>query len=694
MSGRAKLSTFPIKLDGHQLDVIADPSKAGLPDEPGYNGEWAALTVGSDVQNGDVPVFLRHFTGGHGAIERRDESDDDRCAWAEDGFTHLAQGFMPSGRRVAVGQDLGLSKTDRAVVDSRLFNGHLWCITTAGTVIRFPNADPTQTPVHDPALNAFGSATASLRASYVCKAIEVFAKADGTAALYVSAYDGTNTRLYQYTVAAGWTESAVLGFRLDRLCVTWWEDSTGAGAARLVGQVDDITIRHIIAGSDPMTAANWVTPITMGNPGYPIQRLVAAPRAVFVRKTDGIWSFNGIRSFNLTSGWSNEASLTGSGPSIIWNDKVVSARGFGMDMYDANVQERQQRRNGECGPSYGIQDGSPIYGQVSALCTQNGPLYMALWNSDNLTSYVGRAYDRLLGNENGPAFGASEGIPNPLRHYWSEQTIKPTSGTGQQITHMTAVAPTVAGSTSIAARTVYLWMFTIDTPTNLGFHFNCYYAPLPTGSGPISMQASGNTGFTFNPTATLFMTAQNWNDRTAIKHILLYELATQGVSATKNVEIQARPDGDPTTILDLTTWKSEAVVTQDNAELVPNVATTGHLIGFKAILTTPPPYTSAPILRELSPRAKVARQVLDTRTLYIVLERDHRLSGGAIELRGPDTVYDAVSALQIAGPSPYYDEEGRVYSAVMDQGIHYTRARILGRGWRTVVRVILRLIAA
>jgi hypothetical protein len=187
VSGRGKLATWPVQLNGHKLEIIADPAKVEDGTLPGYSGAWTGQTVGEAIVNGDVPIYLRQFGGGHGALERRDESDDGRYGWAEDGFTHLAQGFMPSGRRQTIGVDLGLGKTDRAVVDSRLFNGHLWCITTAGTVIRIPSADPTQTPVHDPPLNAFASATASLRAGYNCKAIEVFAKATGEAALYVSA---------------------------------------------------------------------------------------------------------------------------------------------------------------------------------------------------------------------------------------------------------------------------------------------------------------------------------------------------------------------------------------------------------------------------------------------------------------------------------------------------------------------------
>lgn len=724
MSGQAKLATFPVKLNGQQLSIIADPARAGLADEPGYNGQWAALTTADAISNGDVAVPLRHFTGGHGAIERRDDSDDLRYAWAEDGFTHLADGFSPSGLRQSVGPDLGLGKTDRAVVDSRLFDGHLWCITSGGTVVRLQNADPSLPILHDPALNAFGSATASLDAGYVCKAIEVFGipAVPGvglfdnatvgnvpTPALYVSGFNPSTggTRLYQYTGSHGWTSSSGdMAYRFDRLCVVWWEDASGVGAARLVGQVDDITIRVCTDGANPLLNASWTSPIRIGNPGYPIRRLLAAPAMVFVRKDDGIWTFNGIRSMNLTPGWANETSLNGRGPSVVWNDKVVSARGFGMDLYDASVQFRQQRRAAECGPSYGVQDGSPIVGQVTAFASQNGPLFMALWNADLKTSYVGRAYDRLYGSEEGAATVLTEEIPNPLRHYWAEQVIRPTLDVapphlplvGQQVTHLAAVAPTVTATTTMPARSVNLLMFTADVPTVAGYHHTLYYAPLPTGSGPISMKLSGNTDFRFNPQAVLYLTAQQWGDRAATKHILMYETATQNVSANTPVEIQARPDGAPATMLVNATWKSEGVITVDNAELVPDVATTGHLLGFRAFVnadpTTTPPYLAAAILRELSPRAKVARQVLDTRVLYVVLERDHRVSNGAIDLRGPDSVYMALMALQTAGPAPFYDEEDKVWSAVLDQGVTYGRIQIEGRKWRTIARIRLRLIPA
>lgn len=701
--GVATLSTLPVKLNGQRLRILADPNEAEFEDTPGYNETWVAQTADKPLVQGDVPLYIRRFTKGAGFMERRDADDDGGYAWAEDGFTHLEAGFMPSGRRVAKGAGLGLGITGVAIVDSRVFDDDLWCLTTGGVLIRIPNCDPTQTPVIDPALNAFGSATASFRSGYAAKAIEVFETrvnagtgdydAGGTkvAALYVSTrHSGGDTRIYEYVPGrAGddWRESSVLGFRADRMATNWWEGlDDGVGANRLHIQADDNTIRHCIAGSNPLDPASYVTPIEIGSAAHPIVRLQAAPARLYVRKTDGWYDVNEFRTGNITPYYAEAPDPVDVTAATIYDDGLYAARKFGVDRLDLRLGELvQQRIPGECGPGFKWQDGSPVVGQVTGFAQHDGYLLIPLWNAETQTSYVGRAKPR-------EAVGVN--VQNPMVHYWAEQVIKPTGGTGQQITHLKVVSTTVAAGLSAVARTTYLLMFTADNPFSAGSNFNLYYAPLPQGSGPLSMQVTGST-FTFNPQAALFMTAQQWGDRNAAKHVLRYDSDAQLVSATKTITILSRPDGDPTTILTPATWKTEGTITTNSGTITPATATTAHILGLQAILVVPSPYTSAPILRELSPRARVARELLAKRTLWVLCERNHGMQqGGTPDLRAPDVVYDAITAIQSVAPVEYIDELGRTYDVLVEQGIAAYRVRVGGGQFRTVARVALRIVGS
>jgi hypothetical protein len=75
----------------------------------------------------------------------------------------------------------------------------------------------------------------------------------------------------------------------------------------------------------------------------------------------------------------------------------------------------------------------------------------------------------------------------------------------------------------------------------------------------------------------------------------------------------------------------------------------------------------------------------------VVLERDHRVSSGAVDPTGPDFIYSALTQLQTLAPTDFYDEQGQHYTAVVDEGISYSRVQISGRTWRTVARIQLRL---
>jgi hypothetical protein len=681
------LSPFAITLGGVKLSAVADPSRA---DDPaagaGYSGTYAPADATRAFVRRDVPVYIKRFSRGAGFGERRDEADDDGYFWGEDIDTWSGNGCRPSGRRLNVGSGFGLGAAGAHVVNTEIFNGHLFGIcATTGHCIRWPNADPTSGPVFDPALNSFGSGTESFAAGFIPKDIVVFPNAAGAACLYVSTYKSSTgeTRIYQRDTAGVWTNvGGILGYRADKMCSVWWEGRDGVGAERLLILSDGVsTVRHCIAGNDPTAGASYVTPIVIGNAAYPVTALIAAPQHAFAVKKNGIHDFNELRSWNLTPYWSNAQTLSWDRGALIYDDHIYCTRGFDLDRYALSLEGRPQHIPGACGPGFLWQDGSPIVGLVTSLAFHDGWLLAAVYNPYLQASYVLRAKDRRIANVD---------VPNPLVWHGAEQAI--TSG-DILISHLRV---TSNASSTFGVTSSYLWMFAAvgfsGLPTS-----DLYYAPLPTGGGALSTQASGGT-FTYNPTSRIYHTALNWDDRNATKGMHRLDLVTKQASASATVQIKSRVDGAPATITNQGTWTDHGSSTTNTITL--STAVTGQSIALQTILTTPSPYTTPPILYEISPRAHVVREALRVDHLWLVLDRDHELQSGTLDIQSADSTFATVASFQNrAFTTTYVDPAGVTHQAYVEQGIEWARAEIVGPGpadvteWRTLARVELSLVS-
>jgi hypothetical protein len=691
--GVGQLSSFTVTLGGTPLSMIADPRQQGNEDRVGYSGTFSAQDATRTLVKRDVPLFLRRLSRGAGFVKRRDAADDGGYAWTEDGITWLDNGWQPAGRRQRAYTSSVASNA--YIIDSVEFNGHLWFLTSYSQIIRIPNADPAQVPVVEPPSGLpFNGGTAGFRSGYFGESIAVFADASGTPAIYVGTYNPSTgaTRVYQYTVGGGWTESGVMGFRVSALATVYWTGRDAVGALRLVAKVADSTIRHVISGNDPLNPASYVTPIIVGNPAYSITRLLAYPQHLFVLKTNGIHDVNELRAPNLTDYWQETASqaTVPTGYALlggaIYDEHVYGARGFGLDRYPVRLQGDEQRIPGECGPMAFMQDGTPIRGYIMALGTHGGWLLGAVYNPDTQVTYVGRAKDRRILNVD---------VPNPLVWHMAETVIRPTDFTAPSgvfgVTYLKAVSKR-SSAVFNPPNEVYLWLCSAYATGGGPTQFTLDYVPLPTGSGPLSLQVSGGT-FQAAATARLFLTAQNWDDGTAHKPILAYDLEGETVTATSTLEVRSRVDGDPRTITDQTTWKSEGTATANSTTIVPATTTSGKSIQNQIVATTPSPYTAPPIFRELSPRAAIRRRTFQVRQVWFVLERDYELDYGPPDIRDPDTTFDTVTALQNADPTSYVDEQGRSYTVLVEQGTDFDRVDVGDGEWRTVMRAELTLVA-
>jgi hypothetical protein len=679
------LSPFTVSLGGVKLSAVADPAGIDNPEAgAGFSGTYAPADATRAFVKRDVPAYIKRLSRGAGFGERRDEGDDDGYFWGEDIDTWSGNGIRPSGRRLNVGSGFGLAAAGAHVVNTEIFNGHLFGIcATTGHCIRWPNADPTSVPVFDPALNSFGSGVESFAAGFIPKDIVVFPNAAGAACLYVSTYKSATgeTRIYQRDTAGTWTNvGGILGYRADKMCSVWWEGRDGGGAERLLILSDGVsTVRHCIAGNDPTAGASYVTPVVIGNAAYPVTALIAAPQHAFAVKKNGIHDFNELHSWNLTPYWSNAQTLSWDRGALIYDDHIYATRGFDLDRYDLALEGRPQHIPGACGPGFLWQDGSPIVGLVTSLAFHDGWLLAAVYNPYLQTSYVLRAKDRRIANVD---------VPNPLVWHGAEQAI--TSG-DILISHLRV---TSNASSTFGVTSSYLWMFAAvgfsGLPTS-----DLYYAPLPTGGGALSTQASGGT-FTYNPTARLYHTAQNWDDRNATKGVHRVDLTTRNTSTTATVEIQGRVDGNPTTITNPGTWTTQGTHNTTANSKSLSTALVGQSIALKTILTTPSPYTAPPLVHEISPRAHVVREALRVDRLWIVLDRDHELANGTLGIASADQTASSVLALQNqAATSTYIDPFGASHQVYVEQGINWSRVEIESQGppgivnWRTVMRVEL-----
>lgn len=685
------LGQFTVSLNGTPLTAVADPR--GQPDADGaprYQGTYASQDSALQLSRRDVSVHIRRFSRGCGFVRRRDRADDDGYAYALNGMAWGEQGFVPSGRRRRIYGSAVTGLADVAtnggfnVQQIMEFDGHLFALTNGNGLIRVPSGDPANTPVIDPPAGTF-AAGGGFHAAYAGSAMELFQDASGAQVLIVATIGATGaTRLYQRAIGGTWTASADLVAPIvggASLASVWWQARDGSGAQRLVAG-GSVTVRHCIAGSNPLLNASWVTPINVGTTGDGnIRRLVAAPLRVFVIKDGGIFDVNELRAPNRTPYWTEQMGYASPQAALLYDDYLYSARQFGIDrLYVGN--EQQQRVPGECGVMFGLQDGTPVRGVTTALATNNGWLLAAVYNPDTGTVYIGRGKDRNA---------LKVDCPNPVVWHFAEHAILPSEENAQWVycNAMKVAGPVSAGG--LYRFTTNLWMglsYSVSGTRYVALD----YAPLPAAGGPLSVMASGGT-YEAVPSATLYLTAQNWDDDQANKSVRRYDILGSRLSATRTVQLYSRPDGDPTTLTDQSTWTSQGIATSDATSITPTTAALGRSIGLQAVLTTPSPYTSPPILNSLAPRAAVRREVFDVRYVWVVMERDYPLVDGQPDASDPDSTFDTITALQSQPAVTYVDEQSRSYQVLVEQGLQYDRTQVAELDWRTVVRLELSVVS-
>jgi hypothetical protein len=696
------LAAWPVVLSGIPLKIVKSPNVGGsnAVDDPaaevGLSGAFMTQDQATTFGRRDVVVQLNDFRRGSGFLRRRTEADEGGLAWVENGFFHTGQGITHSGRLQS--NVIALAASNPAILDSRSFAGHRWCITNGGNVVRFAAEDPTTAPVYDPPLNNFLNPTTSLHAGYLCTAIEVFQKASGEPALYVAAYNPSvpGTILYEYALSnAGnhWTTSATyFTFKIEKLVApVWWEGADGVPAQRMVaaivepiatGQVANV-VRHVIAGSDPLVQANWVTPTKLGT-DMSVTGLLAFPEFFYALSPKGIHTVNAFRAMNVTPYWRTGSSYADGGVSTIYYHGIVAARGYGLDYYDATQNYRRQDETFEIGPGLGAQDGTPIRGRITALCQYEGALLMALYNPESHTTYIGRAYPReRLGIQ----------TTNPFVHYWAEQVLGASAGpVGHQVTHMIVTSPGVAGTPVLGARAVYLWLFCTDEPYNAASQWDLNYAALPVGSGPLSLQVSQGT-FAYNADMRAYLTHPNWSDDLAVKYVRRFDVLSQLNGG--QVSVYTRADGPLTSVgvigSGTSDWRLAGTsLGGDLTRIIPPQTVSGRSIPMLLTSHTDTP-TLAPVVESVSPRARVVRETFETVTLYVVLDQSETANGAA-DLRDPSDLFDTVTALQNGGPVAYTDEEGADHTVYVEQGCAFEKLHIGDGQFQTVLKVDLSLV--
>lgn len=674
---------YSVSLAGIGLTCIPDPTHPGQQQPPGYDGTFAAQDPKLLIEKRDVSLPLSRFDKGYGVVRRVDETDDGAYAWGEKVITWLKNGVRPAGR-IQANTVSSVANTGQ-IVGGVEFASDVWLAASVRCILQFASGDPSATPTAQPtAVNgvAFNAGVTGFRANYNPTCIAVFETAAGVPAIYVGTYDGTNTRLYEYTVAGGWAESAVLGFRIARLEVVFWTDESGVGALRLAAMIADNQIRHVIQGTNPLLAASWIAPIKVGTADLDIQLMLATPQTLTTVKRDGVWLVSALRAANATRYWKDNIVATNGLAGAILGDYLYVSRGWGIDRFPLTTDGRDQRQPGECGPSFGAQDGTPVIGYVTAMAVHEGSLLAYVYNPTNLTGYVMRGFPKQTWRAN----------ENPLQWHGAEAVVPSSGGVGFQCTHMRVGSPTVAVGSAQPTRSTYLWMCLVasSSPTTITIK----YQPLPSGQGPISLAVSSGS-FESEPDAKLILSAQDWGDDNSTKFVRRTDLRGQLVSATRTLALYSRADGDPTTIPTLGTWTLEGTATANSAKILPSPVTSGKTIGYQVLFTTPSPYTTAPILQSIAPRAKVVREVYKVRYLNVVLDRHAELATGATVPSSPRTTFTALAALQDLGPQTFVDENGDTTSVLVEQGIPFGRvlAEPESNDWRQVLRLELSEVA-
>lgn len=204
---------------------------------------------------------------------------------------------------------------------------------------------------------------------------------------------GTAGVLWKVIPAGTWTSGTA---KRKTLAPAYYNSTNGFrlfGHTDLAGGNELQTIAEDtgVAGTDPITAANWGTSIKIGAyGGLVINKLVSNQDHVYVASDRGLFDFDGAtaKAFNITPAQGYRRNSENGIAAHAGNGFVYYGHKHGLIRYQAVGLDAG--RTSDVSFGYGLPNETPIRGQVTASCQDRGWVAQAIYNGSDTYICWGR----------------------------------------------------------------------------------------------------------------------------------------------------------------------------------------------------------------------------------------------------------------------------------------------------------------
>lgn len=543
------------------------------------------------VRNADVPRIVDNLDAGMG-WSRRVANVPNGYSYGLPAYTRAPGGiFMPPGKLTAIPVSGAGWNPAVGIFDSVMFNGSIYLIPGGGDAILGLASDGSVADV-----------VHTFPAGFDVRCATVFNNR-----LYVGGVGGL-----AYLDALGSWSSVVAGSRLQLRTASW--RPLGVPTDMLIavnGTGREITWCPITA--DPMNPSLWSAPVAVGpDRRYGIQRLVAAPRHIYMLRPDGVWDMDelGTRAYNLTP-WVEESADQANGRwGLHVGDGLYYAHTQGLAFVPTDASESAQRRPEWAQPGYGLPYEGPIRGTPTAGTLVAGVGMVGL--STGSGGYL------MAGKRGGPGAEASNG---QATHTWhgAEAIL------AGNVTHLRPWTIPAAGG---------LPRLLIAEQQSAAPQTHLWWQSLPTMGSPLQDMLWGG-GFVPADAASLFLPADPWDRPSSVKTLLQFDMITERIQYGSDVfRAYARADED-------TAWTDYGTAEDgSNTSLAPLETVEGRYIQVRVDAV------GHPILRSLELRSAVGVELREARRYSLLLAYDNALRNGrARESSDPERKLDDLRSL-------------------------------------------------
>jgi hypothetical protein len=407
-------SAYDIRLTTSDVDLalmLARPSSDGIAGRMGARRPPAPRTLTLGVRRGEGPqaqeerTTYKDTSGGAGWGERL---ADNVYSYGAPSHNRVPGMILPPGQLEQVSGFPSIAGSVRAGFE---LGADLY-VVAGSFAVKLPNGNGT--PVVDQNLATGGDFTAYSALTW-----------DGNG--YVGG-EMTGAGIWRCDgTSRAWTRSADV--RRKYLASVYWVRGN-VGKQRLVGSSWAGGVLYSWATSsilytdsdDPMTEAVWSEEIAVGNAEYSITGLGASNQVLYVLKTNGLHTLDDrLYSPNVTAYRQNQHELNNpSKPVLVFNGHAYFGsehRGLERVPIAGGSSLARADRPQQCNFGFGLPNTSPIGGEATALCNDNGWLAQTYYSATSDTTYLCYGLDYADLNLSAP------GVGGPLLHHGAEAVI-------------------------------------------------------------------------------------------------------------------------------------------------------------------------------------------------------------------------------------------------------------------------------